>query len=320
MNITDEKNKTAPSSIRRYLKATLSACQVFALGLTGSVMLGSAPAAAAGLNFVLDQSNNLPDGENYLEVGISDGDSGAVNFTVTPLELLTDNARRRFGIQLFAFNVADGVHADASNVAGLPDGWKAFNNKRADGFGRYDIVVMGTGRNRQSELSFSLIDVDGDTPGDYALESGGRAHQGNEFFAARVKGLRYKRERPSDHWMYQDWDDNAWEEVAFKNLQRAFIDKWGNMDTHDWLNTPEDCWEAGTMMAMIRFFDMKKELLQFLFHEKQNRNVRAAFFGGSEEVSGVVPVPAGIWLLGSALAALAGWRRRVAAKLASAEA
>lgn len=289
---------------RRSLSTVVAACAA------ATLLLGVTPAFAAGLNFILDQSNSLPDGKDYMEVAISEGDGGSIDFLVTPLNFLTDHANRHFGIQLFGFNVGDGSNASADDITGLPTGWKAFNNKRADGFGRFDIVVMGTGWNRQPELSFSITGIDGDSPSDYAIESSGKAAQGNSFFAARAKGFKFRKPRPEYGPWKDDWFDDDWEHDAFRDLQTAFIRKWGNGPTLGFLEDPEDCWQAGTMNALVKYFRLKEELLQFIFHPQNEKFTRMAFFGGSTEVKATVPVPAAGWLMGGALAGLAALRRR----------
>ena len=47
---------------------------------------------AASISYFLDQSDKLADGTNYLQVTISDGANGAIDFTVTALQPLLDLA------------------------------------------------------------------------------------------------------------------------------------------------------------------------------------------------------------------------------------
>ena len=92
--------------------------------------LVAGPVQAAAVSFLLDQSNELDDGVNYLQVRITDG--------------------------------RDGGFAEAGDIAGLPDGWFAHQGKRMSGFGLFDITLMGKGGERLKTLRFSITGVEGD--------------------------------------------------------------------------------------------------------------------------------------------------------------
>lgn len=154
--------------------------------------LGASPVHAASVSYYLDQSNALPDGVNYLQVTIADGLDGAIDFLVEIGSALDDIAGDNFGIQKFGFNVADAFSVSAANISGLPTGWSLANGQgQLSGFGRYDIVLQGTGNSRQSPLAFSIVGIDGDTVLDYALLAGPNASQGPSLFAAHVAGFGY---------------------------------------------------------------------------------------------------------------------------------
>ena len=121
--------------------------------------LVAGPVQAAAVSFLLDQSNELDDGVNYLQVRITDG--------------------------------RDGGFAEAGDITGLPDGWFAHQGKRMSGFGLFDITLMGKGGERLKTLRFSITGVEGDSPWDYAVFSTGHGAQGHAFFAAHVAGFDY---------------------------------------------------------------------------------------------------------------------------------
>ena len=128
---------------------------------------------------------------SFLQVRITDGRDGAIDFGVEVLGPLGVLAGGNFGIQSFGFNVAAGDFAEAADITGLPDGWFARQGKRMSGFGLFDIRLMGKGRERVETLSFSIIGVEGDSPWDYAVFSTGHGAQGHAFFAAHVAGFEY---------------------------------------------------------------------------------------------------------------------------------
>lgn len=163
---------------------------------TGTLLcLAAAGAAnAAPVSFLLDQSNShassLADGTPYLRVTIADGAAGAIDFTVQLLQPLLDLACDHFGIQSFALDIVGGTDSEASDVNGLPRGWRARNGGRMDGFGLFDLIVKGSGRSRAVDtLEFSITGVAFDQLLSYFDLSTGRAPQGHVAFAAKVGGL-----------------------------------------------------------------------------------------------------------------------------------
>ena len=157
--------------------------------LTGLFMASSSHAAS--VSYFLDQSNKLADGINYLKVTISDGAAGSIDFTVEALQPLLDLAGDNFGIQKFGFNILGGVAAEADDVDGLPENWRARNGGRMDGFGLYDVTLKGRGKNRQDPLTFSIEGVSLDTILSYVDLSTGRAPQGFSLFSVKVGGFDY---------------------------------------------------------------------------------------------------------------------------------
>jgi hypothetical protein len=167
-------------------------------GLAGfaAALIGLSGAAnAASVGFFLDQSNRLPDGTNYLEVTIADGVDGAIDFTVSLLEPLTDADARGLGIHEFNFNIVSDIDTSGANIVGLPDGWRVSENRRQDGFGIFDIQVSAGVAKRVDELTFSIVGIEGDSPEDYAALSRW-ATATTEFFGARVWGFEIFLPRP----------------------------------------------------------------------------------------------------------------------------
>ncbi len=168
--------------------------------VTGLVF--AAPSQAATVSYLLDQSNKLADGINYLQVTISDeGTPGSIDFTVKALQPLLDLAGENFGIQRFGFNVLGGVGAEAQDVAQLPANWRARNGGRMAGFGLFGITLKAKANgkdkdkdgplNVQDPLTFSIVGVDLDTVLSYVDLSTGRAPQGFSLFSAQVTGLNF---------------------------------------------------------------------------------------------------------------------------------
>ena len=152
--------------------------------------LSAAPAFGMSISYYLDQSNinaaPYADGQNYLQVTISDNVNGNIDFTVQTLAPLSSHAGTNYGIDSFGFNTTLGI--SAANIAG-PSGWNIQTTQNQDGFGNFIAVVNGTGSNRVDPLHFSIIGIAGDTPLDYVRLSSGNAGEGNVDFAAHVAGL-----------------------------------------------------------------------------------------------------------------------------------
>lgn len=164
----------------------------FLAGIVAAACLATAPAQAASVSYFMDLSNALPDGTSYLQVTISDGTNGAIDFLVEILGPLTDIADGNFGIQKFGFNVADGFNVTADNITGLPGGWSLGNGQgQMSAFGSYDIVLQGKGNGRQDPLTFSITGIDGDSVLDYVVLAGPNNTQGPSFFAAHVAGFNW---------------------------------------------------------------------------------------------------------------------------------
>ena len=151
---------------------------------------GSAPASAVSVSYYLDQSNinasPYLDGQNFLQVTISDNINGNIDFVVQTLAPLSSNAGTNYGIDSFGFNTA--LSVSLANIV-VPTGWTLQTNQNQDGFGNFTDVANTTGQYRADPLKFSITGISGDTPMDYVNLSTGTAGEGNVYFAAHVAGL-----------------------------------------------------------------------------------------------------------------------------------
>lgn len=154
-------------------------------------VFGSAPAFAMSVSYYLNQSNidasPYLDGQNYLQVTISDNANGNIDFLVQTLASLSSYTGSNYGISSFGFNTTKNV--SLANISGQPAGWGLQTTQNQDGFGKFAVVVNGTGQSRVDPLMFSITGISGDTPMDYVMLSTGNAGQGNVDFAAHVAGL-----------------------------------------------------------------------------------------------------------------------------------
>ncbi len=170
------------------------------LGAAGMLwLLIVVPAQAASVSYFLDQSNRLPDGTNYLTVTIDDeGQAGAINFHIQSLEPLSGLACDKFGVLKFGFN---GDELGMDNILGLPDGWKVKHDKKMDGFGKFENVLIGKKWDGQDPLSFSIIGIDGDSIFSYV-----DSHDAGDgvFFAAFAGGIEGDRHHGHGKWYGDD--------------------------------------------------------------------------------------------------------------------
>ena len=137
-----------------------------------ALLLGPTLANATTVTYILDQSNVLADDVDYLSVMISDNTQGQLDFRVSTLSALSDQAGNNYGIQSFGLNSP----GDLSMFI-LPDGWSAQYNKTMNEAGMFDVRLAGTGSSRQDPLMFSVIGL---TLEDVTPE-----------FAAHVAGFEY---------------------------------------------------------------------------------------------------------------------------------
>ncbi len=144
-------------------------------------------AGAASISYYIDQSNDLPDDVNYLQVTISDGVGGNIDFQVDVLTAAYPAPLSNFGMQEFYFNYDQALDVDMGDITNLdPASWDINEDKNAGGgFGKFNLQAKGSGSSRTQLLTFSIAGVIGDTIYSYAL---GNADDTGEFFAAHVAG------------------------------------------------------------------------------------------------------------------------------------
>lgn len=152
--------------------------------------LSAAPAFGVSVSYYLDQSNinasPYLDGQNFLQVTISDNVNGNIDFVVQTLAPLSSHTGTNYGITSFGFNTV--LSVTAANIVG-PAGWSLDSAKNQDGFGKFASIVNATGQYRADPLTFSIAGISGDTPMSYVNLSSGNAGEGNVYFAAHVAGF-----------------------------------------------------------------------------------------------------------------------------------
>ena len=117
-------------------------------------------ANASTVTYMLDQSNTLPDGVDYVRVILSDDVEDQLDVWVEIQSSLSDIAGRNYGIQTFAFDFADDMEESlSSDDFILPDGWSMKTDKGMSVAGKFDIRLSGKGNSRQDPLHFSIADI-----------------------------------------------------------------------------------------------------------------------------------------------------------------
>ncbi len=138
------------------IRATIrTGCGCLLLALSALPALAN----AATVSYYLDQSNQLPNGTDYLEVTLADGAaSNTVDVRVDSLAPLSGIAGTRFGIQKFAFDLKSGVSATGVGISGLLEPWwvMPIGKIKMHRFGHFDFGLRGTGDSRQNSLRFTV--------------------------------------------------------------------------------------------------------------------------------------------------------------------
>ena len=131
--------------------------------ILGSLVMASlfliSRAEAASVQYVLDHSNTLEDGIDYLLVTISDDQSGQIDFQVDTLAPLNEKSGENFGIAAFGFLLAEGTEITGDDFL-LPEKWKVQFNKGMSEAGEFDVRLLGTGQARQDPLEFSILGLE----------------------------------------------------------------------------------------------------------------------------------------------------------------
>lgn len=163
-------------------------------------LMAAMPVQAASVSFFLDQSNRLSDGTNFLKVTIDDqvAIAGAIHFTLEMFIPFSNITSCKLDLDQFGFN---GAELDNSNIFGLPDGWKLKNEKKMDGFGRFENVLTANAFNTHDTLTFSIIGIENDAINSYATPH----DSGNGIlFAAYVSGTE-RRGHDEGHHSQEDF-------------------------------------------------------------------------------------------------------------------
>ena len=138
------------------IRATIrTGCECLLLAL--SALPGIA--GAASVSYYLNQSNELANGTDYLEVTLADATtSNTVDVRVDPLTPLSNIAGTRFGIQKFAFDLEPGVSATGVKISRLPDSWwvMGIGKIKMRRFRHFEFGLRGAGDSRQDPLSFTV--------------------------------------------------------------------------------------------------------------------------------------------------------------------
>jgi hypothetical protein len=161
-------------------------------GTAAAILFMAGSANAASMSYFLDQSDDLADGVNYAKVTISDGVDGDIDFTVEVfVDAFPTPLGDPFGMQTFSFNYDSALDLPAGNISSAnivdinPDSWRIFENKNANGFGKFEFQAQGDGSSRTELLTFTISGVVGDTIASYAL---GKDGGDGEFFVAHIAG------------------------------------------------------------------------------------------------------------------------------------
>jgi hypothetical protein len=146
--------------------------------------------------FILNQSNALPDGQNYgtVKVEAYDGNgtgggglsAGQARLTVTAATAPYSGIGDNFGIDKFAFNSAQAI--TAGQVSG-PSGFQFSTGQQMASFGNFLDFEKGTGNSRFTTGSFLISGLGSNaTLANFEVYSSG-SEEGNVYFAAHVGGF-----------------------------------------------------------------------------------------------------------------------------------
>lgn len=156
--------------------------------LTMTALLAATPLQASTVSYYLDQNNSSrpTGGIDFLHVTIADGTDGAIDFRIEAASALASRVGSRLDIRSFGFNFDGTLELTKANIAGLPDGYRVRKNMQQSSFGRFDLVLLGTGAQRIDVLTFSIVGIDGDTPLSYVQALKGK---NSTAFTAHLRGL-----------------------------------------------------------------------------------------------------------------------------------
>lgn len=170
------------SVIGRRVRAAFFVFPVFALCV---------PVHAASVSYLLDQSNNLPNGTSYLQVTISDSAtvSGDIDFRIEVIASAFPPPGRNFGMQSFYFNADDSLQVSSNNIVLEPQGWKVREDRNAGGkFGKFDFQLTSTGKGGHSSKGHPGED-DGDSDSDSSNHKWAQTSAGKDWSGSKGSNL-----------------------------------------------------------------------------------------------------------------------------------
>jgi hypothetical protein len=232
------------------------------------------------LTFVLDQSNALPDGVDYLTVTLSDDVEGQLDFWVDTLSPLSGIAGENFGIQKFSFNLSpdlysvgpeegEGHHEEAAAPG------RSGEHRNDEAHRAEQSLDREHGQGKVSPLDAILSAEDFILPDGWDVRFGKFGAGGGDF-DIRLLGNGNNRQDPLHFSILGlDLDDVL---AGFSAHVAGFDYIIGECGGEHGEGDGEGC-----------------------------RHISSAYFYGDRPV--VVPLPASLWLLGSGLLALAGVSR-----------
>ena len=206
--------------------------------LAFTVLVGGR-AEAASVQYMLDHSNTLEDGIDYLLVTISDNQPGQLDFLVETQSALNEIAGDNFGITSFGFNFDSENEVYKDNFL-LPENWKVQFNKSMSEAGKFDVRIMGTGQARQDPLQFSVlgISLEDIIPG----------------FASHVAGFDtghgdYRGEYPDFDKEHPDFDREHPDFEGMQHVSSAFF--YGDRPVTSEVPVPAAFWLFGSGMLLL---------------------------------------------------------------------
>jgi len=119
------------------------------------ISLYALSANATVIHSMLDQSNVLHDGNDYVSVQVKESHEGVLNFWVQPLEALSNHAGSNFGIQSFGFGFIDDIDISLDDLyrnISVPVGWKVQFDRQMGEAGKFNVRLMANGHRRHWKM------------------------------------------------------------------------------------------------------------------------------------------------------------------------
>lgn len=207
MNTVKRCNEVLSSSV------AISAIKIVTkvMALTAALFFSMNFVQAASVRYIMDQSNLLSDGVDYLQVTIDDeGVAGNINFTVETLGALDSMAQEKYGLDLFAFNSQ--IELEDSSISGLQKKWSFDESGNISEYGVFSYEIKTDDKKSlTSILNFSITGVDGDVINDYILYS---------VFSGDEEGESEEEDRDDDS---EEGDNKEHSENGTRELSEIFF-------------------------------------------------------------------------------------------------